>query len=74
MSNRSSKQSKSKLYIYKGHAGGRFLFERILNKSEEETNRFTYMGTFDEVVAKLPKPVVQSPRTHEETEIENQEE
>lgn len=62
MSNQSNTQPKNKLYIYKGHAGGRFLFERILNKSEVESNRFTYMGTFDEVVSKFPKPLVQKPR------------
>lgn len=54
MSDQVNEQPKNKLYIYKGHAGGRFLFERILNKSEEETNRFTYFGTFDEVISNFP--------------------
>ena len=54
MSDQITEKSNDKLFIYAGEHGGRFLFDSKLNENEEEYNRFTYLGTFDEVISNFP--------------------
>ncbi|MEC6747351.1 hypothetical protein VXN63_02270 [Marinilactibacillus sp. XAAS-LB27] len=54
MSDQTTEKPNDKLFIYAGEYGGRFLFDTKLNENEEQYNRFTYLGTFDEVISKFP--------------------
>ena len=57
MSVKPSNQSGKKLYVYSGHQGGRYLFDRKLNQKEMEYNRFVYMGTLNEVLKIMPESI-----------------